>query len=48
MSSYDKNGKLTRESAEKIINAGGSVLIDGKTITRVKDLPEAKPVKESK
>jgi hypothetical protein len=36
-----KDGKLTRESAEKIINGGGSVMINGETIANVDELPSA-------
>jgi hypothetical protein len=36
-----KDGKLTRESAEKIINGGGSVMINGQTIANVDELPSA-------
>jgi hypothetical protein len=36
-----KDGKLTRESAEKIINGGGAVSIGSQTITSIDELPTA-------
>ena len=47
MSNYDKNGKLTRPAMEQIIQSGGSVMIDGKIITKIDDLPKPEPVKNA-
>lgn len=35
----DDKGRLTRHGMEQAIRGGGSVLHDGRTITRVQDLP---------
>jgi hypothetical protein len=36
---YDKNGKLTREGAIKVIQSGGSVLFNKNLYTKVESLP---------
>ncbi|HCD32295.1 MAG TPA: hypothetical protein DER01_07790 [Phycisphaerales bacterium] len=46
MSNYDSNGNLKRSAMEQIIKSGGSVMVNGQTITKVEDLPK-QAVKES-
>ncbi|MFG0247835.1 MAG: hypothetical protein ACF8OB_03025 [Phycisphaeraceae bacterium JB051] len=47
MSNYDSNGNLKRSAMEQTIKTGGSVMIGGKTITKIDDLPQPEKPKNT-